>query len=62
MQEKALLQKSGYRKVILGDDLGSERYLNLVTKFDFQDLPFLRDFKIRPFVFGEYTFYPPHDA
>ena len=41
IQESA--KKAGNsRKVILGDDLGSERYVNLFGKLDFCNIPFLR--------------------
>ena len=49
----------GSRRIILGDDLGAERYINASARFDFADVPFLSKYGIKPFVFGEYIFYPP---
>ena len=48
------------RRVILGDDLGSERYSTLVAKLDFCNVPFLKEYHIKPCVFAEYIFYPHH--
>lgn len=50
------------RKVILGDDLGSERNLTLMGRLEFTDIPWLRDHSIKPFIFGEYVFYPPYSS
>lgn len=47
------------RKVIMGDDLGSERYLNLLGRLDFCNIPGLRNYGLKPFIFGELIYYPP---
>ena len=50
------------RKVILGDDLGSERNLTFMGRLEFSGIPWLRDHSIKPFIFGEYVFYPPYSS
>lgn len=48
----------GSKKIIIGDDLGSERYLSLLGKLEFLNIPFLRNYGIKPFIFGEIIYYP----
>ena len=50
------------RKVILGDDLGAERYIHFIGRLDFLNIPFLRRFSIKPFLFSELVFYPPYTS
>jgi hypothetical protein len=45
--------------VVLGDDLGSENYLSILARMDFCDVPVLKKYGIKPFVFGEAIYYPP---
>ena len=47
------------RKVILGDDLGSEKYVSLLSRLDFCNIPYLKEYNVKPFIFGELIFYPP---
>lgn len=47
-------------KVILGDDLGAETFFSLFCRLEFTDIPYLRYYNVRPFVFADYVFYPPH--
>lgn len=49
----------GQRRVLLGDDLGVEQYAHLLGRLDFTDVPYLKKYGIKPFVFGEFIFYPP---
>lgn len=44
---------------MLGDDLGAERYINSIARIDFTNVPYLKKYGVKPFVFGEYVFYPP---
>ena len=46
--------------MILGDDLGSERYVNFLGKLEFTNIPYLKAYNIKPFIFGELIFYPPY--
>ena len=48
-----------FRKIILGDDLGSEQYLNFLGRLEFCDVPLLKNYSLKPFIFGEYIYYPP---
>lgn len=52
-------QKVGQRRVLLGDDLGVETYAHLLARLDFTDVPYLKKYGLKPFVFGEFIFYPP---
>jgi hypothetical protein len=45
---------------VLGDDPGSSFLVNLLTRLEFTDIPFLRKYKVRPFIFGEMVCYPPY--
>lgn len=45
-------------KVILGDDLGAEMYFNLLSRFEFKQVPYLKQYNIRPFLYAEGIFYP----
>ena len=45
---------------MLGDDLGSQTYANLNARLEFTNFPYLKQYGIRPFVFGEWVLYPPH--
>ena len=47
------------RKIILGDDLGANRFVHLVSRLEFADMPYIRRYGIKPFILGEYIFYPP---
>jgi hypothetical protein len=48
--------------VILGDDLGSELYLTVLGRLEFCDVPVLKNYSIKPFVFAEGIYYPPANA
>ena len=48
-----------FRKVILGDDLGSEKYLTVLGRLEFSDVPMLKNYSIKPFIFAEGIYYPP---
>jgi len=47
---------------VLGNDPGSSFLLNLMTKLEFTDIPYLRKYKVRPFIFGEVICYPPYGS
>ena len=49
---------SGCARVILGDDLGAETFGHINSRIDFLNVPFLRKYNVRPFVFGELVVYP----
>jgi hypothetical protein len=50
------------RKVILGDDLGAEAFLSVLGRLEFNDVPVLKNYSIKPFLFGEFIYYPPMAA
>jgi hypothetical protein len=50
------------RKVILGDDLGAEAFLSVLGRLEFCDVPTLKNYGVKPFVFGEFVYYPPMAA
>lgn len=47
---------------MIGDDLGAEKYISLQSQLEFKNIPILKNYNMSPFVYGEATFYPPHDA
>ena len=46
----------------MGDDLGSNYYINLLSQLEFTNIPYLKNYSISPYIYAEATFYPPHDA
>lgn len=48
------------QKVILGDDLGSENYFMGSLRFDFVNIPYLRDWNLKTFTYGEAAVYPSY--
>ena len=44
---------------MLGDDLGSEKMIHLLTRLQFTNIPKLKYYGISPYMFGELIFYPP---
>ena len=44
---------------MIGDDLGVERFVNFMGRLDFCNIPGLRKYNLRPFVFAEVVYYPP---
>ena len=45
---------------MLGNDPGSSFLFNLMSRLEFTDVPYLRKYKIHPFIFGEMICYPPY--
>ena len=45
---------------VLGNDPGASFLFNLMAKLEFIDIPYLRKYKVRPFIFGEMVCYPPY--
>ena len=46
-------------KLVLGDDLGVNRYLYSSVRFDWLNLPYVSDFGARVFNSAEIAYYPP---
>lgn len=40
--------------------MGSERYLSFLGKVEFTDIPYLKAYNVKPFIFGELIYYPPY--
>jgi hypothetical protein len=57
-KEAKQMLTSGLADVRLGDDLGSDRYLYTGARFDFIDVPFLRDYNCRLYSAAELIWYP----
>ena len=49
---------SGLADVRIGDDLGADRYLYAGARFDFVDIPLLRDYNCRLYSAAEAIWYP----
>ena len=47
---------------MMGDDLGSKYYINLLSQLEFTNIPYLKNYSISPYIYAEATFYPPYDA
>ena len=52
----------GNSRILLGDDLGADKYIHALARLDFTNVPYLKKYNIRPFIFGEYVYYPPHSV
>ena len=50
----------GEARVLIGDNLGSDKYFSTLACFHFTSVPHLMDYGIKPFIFTELNFYPPY--
>ena len=46
------------RKIVVGDDMGSENYLLAQTRLEFLNIPYLKLIGLKTFMFAEMAFYP----
>lgn len=46
---------------MIGDDLGSRTYLDLITRLEFTGIPFLKEYNVHPFIHNELMYYPHKD-
>jgi hypothetical protein len=51
----------GINAITSGDDLGCTNYMDLITRLEFTSMPFLRNYKIKPFLYNEFLYYPHRD-
>lgn len=58
LQEEQSNTNRDYKKIVIGDDLGSETYLLAHARLEFLSLPLLKTYGLRTFLYGECAFYP----